>query len=175
MNLIRWAEFQWDLAALPPYEAKLPARLHLEVVGLQDAKTVENVMHRSLAGETEWSVNLNARQSLVTEAIQVFVPKGEVTMLAIKDGARIIGAVLVSERTETFEPLVAGVCVLVEYRCRGFGTALLYAALAYLKEKGATTAKITTRSNLPSSKYLYPKFNSKRNDRASYVEAATQV
>lgn len=160
MNLIKWVEFEWDLKSLPAYDAKLASRLHIEVVGIADSKSVEEIMHRGFSTENGWSAFLEQRLNLISTAIHQYVPRNEVTMLTIKDGTRIVAAVLVSEKEGLFLPLVAGVTVLMEYRCRGLGTALLYAALAYLKDKGIPKAKIITRANLPSAKYLYPKFNS---------------
>ncbi|MES2309152.1 MAG: GNAT family N-acetyltransferase [Verrucomicrobiota bacterium] len=160
MNLIKWLEFEWDLKTLPAFDAKLATRLHLEVLGISDSKAVELMMHRALSSENGWSAFIEQRMNLISTAIHQYVPRNEVTMVAIKDGTRVIAAALVSEKEDLFLPLVAGVYVSLEYRCRGLGTALLYAALAYLKDKGMAKARVVTRANLPSAKYLYPKFNS---------------
>ncbi len=160
LNLIKWWEFEWDLKSLPAFDAKLANRLHLEVLGIADSKAVELMMHRSLSSENGWSAFMDQRMNLISTAIHQYVPRNEVTMLAIRDGTRVIAATLVSEKEDLFLPLVAGVYVSLEYRCNGLGTSLLYAALAYLKDKGVEKARVITRANLPSAKYLYPKFNS---------------
>lgn len=172
MNLIKWIEFEWDLKSLPAFDAKLASRLHIEVVGILDSKNVEETMHRAFSTENGWSAFVDQKLTLISTAIHQYVPRGEVTMLTIKDGTRIIAATLVSEKEGLFLPLVSGITVSLEYRCRGLGTALLYAALAYLKDKGLEKARIVTRANLPSAKYLYPKFNSSKKEVSSLPNEA---
>lgn len=164
LNLIKWWEFEWNLETLPAFDAKLASRLHLEVLGISDSKAVELMMHRALSSENGWSAFSDQRLNLISTAIHQYVPRNEVTILAIRDGTRVIAAALVSEKEDLFLPLVAGIYVSLEYRCNGLGTALLYAALAYLKDKGMKKARVITRANLPSAKYLYPKFNSTKKE-----------
>ena len=47
----------------------------------------------------------------------------------------------------------------MEYRNRGFGTALLGEALRQLREAGLARAIALTKNNAPVAKFLYPKFN----------------
>ncbi len=55
--------------------------------------------------------------------------------------------------------LSPGPCVLMEYRNRGLGTALLGESLRQLREAGLSRAAALTKSNAPVAKFLYPKFN----------------
>jgi len=55
--------------------------------------------------------------------------------------------------------LTPGPCVLMEYRNRGFGSALLEESLRQLRAAGLTRASGLTKSNAPVAKFLYPKFN----------------
>ena len=90
---------------------------------------------------------------------QTFSPESNHVRLALRHGARMIGAAVVLPNPLVEDHLVPGPCVQMEYRNRGLGTALLAAALRQLQEAGLQRAVGLARSNGPVARHLYPKFN----------------
>ena len=91
---------------------------------------------------------------------EAFAPEKNRICLTLRHGLRIIGpSVLVARPRGGEDQLTPGPCVLMEYRNRGFGTALLEESLRQLQAAGLTRAATATKGNAPVSKFLYPKFN----------------
>ena len=162
MKLSVWVQFTWDLKTLPTDAVKLPSRYTVEAATLDDRNLLLAAVSRSLSMEPAWSDDLAARVKLAEEIIQTSFPAGEVVFVAIKHGARIIGAACIRDAGDKVSNLPLGVCVLNEYRCRGLGTYLLHESLRRLKERGLEEARVVTRKGLTADKYLYPKFGGER-------------
>ena len=162
MRLTVWVQYTWNLKTLPAEAAKLPSRYTVEAATPEDRSLLLAAVTRSMSMEPAWSDDLAARVKLAEEIIQTGLPAGEVTFVAIKHGARIIGAAAIRDSGDKVSNLPLGVCVLNEYRCRGLGTFLLYESLRRLKERGLEEARLVTRKGLTADKYLYPKFGSER-------------
>jgi len=162
MKLSVWVQFTWNLKKLPAETAKLASRYTVEAATLDDRNLLLAAVSRSMSMEPAWSDDLAARVKLAEEIIQTAFPAGEVTFVAIKHGARIIGASCIRDSGDKVSNLPLGVCVLNEYRCRGLGTYLLHESLRRLKERGLEQARLVTRKGLPADKYLYPKFGGER-------------
>jgi ribosomal protein S18 acetylase RimI-like enzyme len=162
MRLSEWVQYTWNLKTLPEEEAKLPSRYTVEAATLEDRNLLLAAVSRSMSMEPAWSEDLPARVKLAEDIIQTAFPAGEVTFLAIKHGARIIGAAAIRDAADKVSNLPLGVCVLNEYRCRGLGTFLLHEGLRRLKERGLEEARLVTRKGLPADRYLYPKFGGER-------------
>jgi ribosomal protein S18 acetylase RimI-like enzyme len=146
---------------------KLASRYTVEAATLEDRELLLAAVSRSVSMEPAWSDDMTARVKLAEEIIQTAFPSGEVTFVAIKHGARIIGTVAIRDAGDQVSNLPLGVCVLNEYRCRGLGTYLLYESLRRLKERGLDEARLVTKKGLPADRFLYTKFSGKR------VELAT--
>ena len=162
MKLSIWIQYTWNLKTLAEEAAKLPSRYTVEAATLEDRNLLLAAVSRSMSMEPSWSDDLAARVKLAEDIIQTDFPAGEVTFVAIKHGARIIGAAAIRDAGDKVSNLPLGVCVLNEYRCRGLGTFLLHESLRRLKERGLEEARLVTRKGLPADRYLYPKFGGER-------------
>ena len=80
--------------------------------------------------------------------------------MVVCHGQRIIGACALAMAQESENHLPSGPCVLMEYRNRGLGTALLYHSLKQLALSGLTRAHGITKDNVVACKFIYPKFGS---------------
>jgi len=158
MKLSVWVQYTWNLKTLPAETTKLASRYTVEAATLDDRNLLLAAVTRSMSMEPAWSDDLAARVKLAEEIVQTAFPAGEVTFVAIKHGARIIGAAAVRDAGDKISNLPLGVCVLNEYRCRGLGTYLL----RRLKERGLDEARLVTRKGLPADRFLYPKFGGER-------------
>jgi ribosomal protein S18 acetylase RimI-like enzyme len=162
MRLSVWVQFTWNLKKLPAEGPKINPRYTAEAATLDDKALLLAAVTRSMSMEPAWSDDLAARVRLAEEIIQNGMAAGEVTFVAIKHGARIIGAAAIRDSGDKVSNLPVGVCVLNEYRCRGLGTYLLHESLRRLKERGLEEARLVTRKGLPADRFLYPKFGGER-------------
>src|SRR5476651_2683053 len=162
MRLTEWVQFTWNLKTLAAEAAKLPSRYTVEAATLEDRSLLLAAVTRSMSMEPAWSDDLTARVKLAEEIIQTAFPAGEVSFIAIKHGARIIGTTAIRDAGDKVSNLPLGVCVLNEYRCRGLGTYLLYEGLRRLRERGLDEARLVTKKGLTADRYLYPKFDGVR-------------
>jgi len=162
MMLSAWVQFSWNLKNLPAESPKLAPRYSVEAASLEDRPLLLAAVSRSVSMETGWSDDLTARVKLATEIINTDFPAGEVSFVAIKHGARIIGAAAIRDSGDKVSNLPLGVSVLNEYRCRGLGTFLLYESLRRLRDKGLDEARVMTKKGIPADRYLYPKFGGQR-------------
>ena len=162
MRLSVWVQFTWNLKKLPAESPKLDGRYHAEAATPEDKTLLLAAVTRSMSMEPAWSDDLAVRVRLAEEIVATEWPAGEVTFIAIKHGARIIGASAIRDSGDKVSNLPLGVCVLNEYRCRGLGTYLLHESLRRLKERGLEEARLVTRKGLPADRFLYPKFGGER-------------
>jgi len=162
MRLTEWVQYTWKLKTLATDAPKLASRYTVEAATPEDRDLLLAAVTRSMSMEPSWSDDLAARVKLAEDIVQTAFPAGEVTFVAIKHGARIIGAAGIRDAGDKVSNLPLGVCVLNEYRCRGLGTFLLHESLRRLKERGLEEARLVTRKGVPADKYLYPKFGSER-------------
>ena len=162
MRLSVWVQFTWNLHKLPAESPKLDARYSVEAATPEEKTLLLAAITRSYSMEPAWSDDLAARVRLAEGIVSTEWPAGEVTFVAIKHGARIIGASAIRDSGDKVSNLPLGVCVLNEYRCRGLGTYLLHESLRRLKERGLEEARLVTRKGLPADRFLYPKFGGER-------------
>lgn len=162
MRLSVWVQFTWNLHKLPAESPKLDSRYHVEAATPDDKTLVLAAVTRSYSMEPAWSDDLAARVRLAEGIVANEWPAGEVNFIAIKHGARIVGASAIRDSGDKVSNLPLGVCVLNEYRCRGLGTYLLHESLRRLKERGLEEARLVTRKGLPADRYLYPKYGGER-------------
>jgi ribosomal protein S18 acetylase RimI-like enzyme len=162
MRLSVWVQFTWNLHKLPAESPKLNARYTAEAATPEEKTLLLAAITRSYSMEPAWSDDLAARVRLAEGIVATEWPAGEVTFVAIKHGARIIGASAIRDSGDKVSNLPLGVCVLNEYRCRGLGSYLLHESLRRLKERGLEEARLVTRKGLPADRFLYPKFGGER-------------
>ncbi len=158
MKLFNWVQFEWDLSAFPAGKSGLPAHYQIAQATKEDEVGVRKVFSSALRLDPTWNPAIAQTMQTVQPWLdQLFVSESKIC-LALRHGARIIGASLVSTDPAGDNHLAPGPCVLMEYRYRGFGTALLQSSLRLLADSGLTKALGITRPNVPVAKFLYPKF-----------------
>jgi ribosomal protein S18 acetylase RimI-like enzyme len=159
MKFVHWVRFHWDLNQLPTLGA-LPPHYSFTPIPLSDEKELRIVIRRSFVHDTAWSDAMHEVNGMLDCWLQPALDPGKIGLgLALRHGLRMIGAAVLIPDSESENHLSPGPCVLLEYRNRGFGTALLAESLRQLQEAGLSRAVALTKSNAPVAKFLYPKFN----------------
>jgi GNAT superfamily N-acetyltransferase len=160
MKSTNWIQFTWDLSALPPVASELPEHYQISVATAEDEKELRKVISSSFTLDPTW----NPTMKEVTQTIDGWLDGASEAktsvQLALRHGARIIGAAVVSLDPAAENHLSPGPCILMEYRNRGFGTRLLERSLTLLREAGLPRAHAIGKENSPVTKFLYTKFNS---------------
>src|SRR5450432_2916841 len=160
MKLVQWVRFTWDLDTLPPLGAALPEHYHFVGATDADEKELRAVIARSFAHDTSWGYAIHEVNDMIDGwLLRAFAPGEGGICLALRHGLRMIGASILIPAPAAENHLSPGPCVLMEYRNRGLGTALLGESLHRLREVGLARATAHTKSNAPVAKFLYPKFN----------------
>lgn len=160
MKLVQWVRFTWNLDTLAITGATLPAHYSFTAATRAQEKDLRAVIARSFAHDTSWGDAIHEVNGMLDSWLeQAFEPEPRGICLALRHGLRIIGAAILIPDSAAANHLSPGPCVLMEYRNRGLGTALLGESLRQLQQAGLTRASALTKSNAPVAKFLYPKFN----------------
>ena len=159
MKLIRWLRFSWDLARLPA-GPEIDSHYRIRPAERAEQETVRAVIHRAFTLDPEWANVLNQTLARIDSLLGGIFHHHDVTCLIATHGSRIIGTspLLISDENE--KHLLSGPCILIEYRNRGIGSALLHRSLAVLREAGLARANGVTKENTIAAKFIYPKFGS---------------
>jgi GNAT superfamily N-acetyltransferase len=161
MMLVRWKRFTWELNNLPTAAPDLNAQFKIRPFAKEEEKLVRNAISSAFRLDADWSDALNMMQERFDADLdEVFAQKDTSSCLVLTHGTRIIGASALNLNKDAFSQLASGPSILVEYRNRGLGTALLYHSLQVLKDEGLHQAHGMSKANMPAAKFLYPKFNS---------------
>ena len=147
---------------MPTTEPKLNGSLEIRKAASDERLEVFAVVERAYLAELAWGLLSTERIKELKDVILKGMEGKDLEVLVIEDGRRIVGASVILPDAGSPRQLVSGVCMLEEYRCRGSATGLLWRSLKLLAEKELVTASVVTRSNLPACKFLYPKFDSRR-------------
>lgn len=158
MKLVRWRRFTWDLSKLPPLESSLPAHYHLRAATREDAKGAAIAIFSAFSLDTSWSDIFFTFRDRLEQQWELALSREAVPALVITHGTRIIAASALNSEVDAETHLISGPCVLVEYRNRGLGTALLHASLKHLQQAGLTRARGISKETAATSKFVYPKF-----------------
>jgi N-acetylglutamate synthase-like GNAT family acetyltransferase len=169
-----WIKFTWNLTSLATIENKLGPNMEIRPGQPNEKDKIWAAVERSYQAEQGWGVILATRLKEVREIIFKGLDEGFLEVLVLEDGKRIVGASGLIADASGPRQLATGVCILEEYRCRGFGAALLYQSLKHLADKKLEHAAVVTRSNVTAYRYLYPKFNSHR-DKMDALPNLTQI
>lgn len=160
MKLAPWVRFTWDLSQLPPLGVALPAHYHFAPVRGSDEKELRLVITRSIAHDTSWGEGLHEIDAMIDGWLErAFAEESNSFCVTLRHGLRIIGGAILIPNALAEDHLSPGPCVLMEYRNRGLGTALLGQSLCQLREAGLARAGARARRNSPVARFLYPKFN----------------
>jgi hypothetical protein len=152
------ARFSWNLKELPQSAAEMPAPFTLRTAGEQEREEAISLVQASYNLDPEWSgCASHIASTVLPDSIKALAK--EPTCLFVQHGNRVIAASIFDPEPEPGGVhLVSGPCVLIEYRNRGIGGALLAATLEALRERGITEVIGQTRPKSPSAKYLCSKF-----------------
>jgi hypothetical protein len=160
MKMLNWVRFTWDLKKLPSCDLNLPAHYQIAPATAADERELRKVYSSSFLLDPIWNPVIGeVMQSIQSRLDQVFLSANG-TCLALRHGARIIGAAVLSFEFDADDHLAPGPCVLIEYRNRGFGTHLLAHSLRLLRDAGLMHANTLSPDYVPASKFLYPQFDS---------------
>ena len=160
MKLVQWVRFTWELDKLPTLGAALPAHYFLTVANRADEKELRAVIGRSFIQDASWGDAIHEVNSMLDGWLErAFELEKSGICLALRHGLRMIGASILLPDPAAGNHLTPGPCVLMEYRNRGLGTALLVESLRQLRAAGLSRAVALTKNNAPVAKFLYPKFN----------------
>lgn len=155
------ARYSWNLKELPPGVGEISAPFVLRTAGEQEADEAVSLVQASYNLDPEWSGCALHIKGTVLPSVMKALAK-EPTCLFVLHGNRIIAASVFDCDPAAGEVhLISGPCVLIEYRNRGLGGALLGATLQALRERGLSEVTGRTRPNSASAKYLCPKFGGK--------------
>lgn len=155
VNLTRFA---WDLKELPTGVGEIPPPFVLRTAGEQETEEAISIVQASYNLDPEWSgCAMHIKGTVLTNAMRTLAR--EATCLFVQHGNRVIAASVYDVEPEKGGVhLISGPCVLIEYRNRGIGGALLGATLQALRERGISRATGQTRPSSASAKYLCTKF-----------------
>lgn len=161
MKLVHWVRFTWDLEQLSPLQPVLPEHYHFAAASAVDEKELRTMIGRCFVQDTSWGDAIHEIRGMIDGWMErAFVPEGGGIYVALRHGLRIIGASILLPDPAMEDQLAPGPCVLMEYRNRGFGTALLEESLRQLQATGLATSSTLTKSNASVAKSLYRKFSS---------------
>lgn len=160
MKLDNWVRFTWDVTTLPSLDATLPEHYEITTATAEDEKELRRVILSSFSLDPAWNPSINEVIPTVESWLDRAFAGSSTTLLALRHGLRIIGAAVVFTSDDTDNHFSPGPCVLMEYRNRGFGRALLIRSLATLRENGLSRVSAIATENSPATKFLYAKYGS---------------
>ena len=153
-----WIRFQWKTTTLPSPPA-FDSRLTIRNAMVAEQGSVLKVASLALAMNTDWHDATGEVQELLEGSVKkAFSSDKEPSCLIAAHGSRIIAVSVLDANAEATNHLISGPWVLAEYRNRGIGTALLWASLEQLGNRGITTIFGMTRKNSIAAQFVYPKF-----------------
>src|SRR6266550_7976742 len=125
MKLLKWVRFTWNLTELSSSNVPLPAHYQIAPATPEDERELRKVFSSSFLLDPIWNPVIGeVMQSIQSRLDGVFTSTNS-TCLALRHGARIIGAAELSLDLGADDHLAPGPCILMEYRNRGNGTLLL--------------------------------------------------
>jgi ribosomal protein S18 acetylase RimI-like enzyme len=158
MKLLSWLRYEWDLRKLDESPVELAVHYVIRKAIREEEDTVRKTIHSAFSLDADWSDALKRIWNGIDDDISAAFDSRDAHCLVLTHGARIIGASTLSLTPTDAVHLLSGPCILVEYRNRGLGTALLAESLRHLAEAGLEKAAGMTRKGVPAAKFVYPKF-----------------
>lgn len=155
---LSWVRFSWDLNNVPETASKLPAHYQIDRATSEDNAALRKVFSSGFMLDPVWSPAIGQVMKNVQTWLDRAFDDEKKICLALRHGARIIGAALLTPDPQSDNHLAPGPTVLMEYRNRGFGSLLLERSLQTLRDNGLTAANGIARDISPAAKFLYPKF-----------------
>jgi hypothetical protein len=155
---LSWVRFTWDLMKLPAAKMSLPEHYQITRATKEDETELRKVFSSSFMLDPVWNPAIGDVMQKVQTWLDRALDSSNNVCLALRHGARIIGASVLSLDPNIDNHLMPGPTVLMEYRNRGFGTHLLEGSLHLLRESDLTRAMGIARDVAPVTRFLYPKF-----------------
>ena len=156
MKLVKWVQFTWDLAKIPAKAGSLAAHYKISPATAEDEMALRKVISSSFLLDPAWNPAIGEVMRSIQSRLDAVLADAHQTCLALRHGQRIIGAAVLNPDVNAIEHLAIGPSILSEYRNRGFGTCLLEASLAWLRDAGLARAcpcrRITCRSRSSSTR-----------------------
>lgn len=154
---IKLVRFRWKLQDLPAEAADFPKPYKVRQAEQSELDDALSVIKASYNLDPEWSGYGKHLDEFVLPGIKRAF-SDDMHCLFVFHGNRVIAASAFDPEPEGGVHLTTGPCVLVEYRNRGIGGALLGATLKALRDLGLEEAVGQTRPRTPSAKFLFTKF-----------------
>lgn len=156
-----WIKFYWDLKNLPEYTPQLRQGMRLQTFTGADLTDIWQTIKHAYEMDSSWNVGLKEYLDTMLQAMRKGAKEGKLIFAVLEDGKRPIGVSVLQREPVNGSHFLTGVCIQNEYRCRGYGTALLHYSLKLLSEAHLTEACAIARSRSTGARFLYPKFGSK--------------
>jgi GNAT superfamily N-acetyltransferase len=118
---------------------------------------LRKVISSSFLLDPAWNPAIGEVMRSIQSRLDAVLADASQICLALRHGQRIIGAAVLNPDVNAIEHLAIGPSILSEYRNRGFGTCLLEASLAWLRDAGLARASAMSPDYVPVTKFLYPK------------------
>lgn len=154
---VQLARFRWKLAGVSKLPLTLPKPYILREAGDQELEDALRVIQASYNLDPEWSGCGKHINDVILPAVRRAFAHGSNCLFALH-GNRVIAASVFDPEAPDGVHLLTGPCVLMEYRNRGIGGAMLGATLEALRARGLAEAVGRTRPGTPSAKFLCSKF-----------------
>ena len=158
MKLLKWVQFTWDLGKIPAKVGELPAHYQISPATAEDEKALRKVFSSSFLLDPAWNPAIGEVMQTIQSRLDAALTSTTQTCLALRHGQRIIGASVLHPDAGVVEHFAVGPSILAEYRNRGFGTLLLRASMAWLRDAGLPRVSALSPDYAPVTKFLYPKF-----------------
>ena len=136
MKLIEWVRFSWDFAKLSELDLRLPQHYTIEPATTENEKELREVILRCFRLDPVWSPSLHQTLAMIDSWLTRALQSEQHNCLALRHGARIIGASVLSLDNASENHLLPGPCIAMEYRNRGFGSRLLEHSFHALRGAG---------------------------------------
>jgi ribosomal protein S18 acetylase RimI-like enzyme len=160
MKLVRWKRFTWDLTEFSTPAPVLGVPYILRAAAQDDQKSTSEIVINAIAADTGWNNERGTVREWLASSIEHVFSSEHTPAVVITHGQRIIGASIFTTEMDAETQFISGPCVSPEYRNRSLGSALLHATLTQLRAAGLSRAAALVPSNVPASRFVYPKFGS---------------
>jgi ribosomal protein S18 acetylase RimI-like enzyme len=158
--------FRWDLISFVYSEPPSPQEILLRYADASEIGSVAQVWYEGLKDEPDspWADYLT-RWTPVTAAKWFLDSQkrlGARFLVAEREKMLVGMNGMIIEKRSGIVRLFTGIVVRSAERRRGIGSMLLYRSLHDIKAEGLRKAEVETRDGITASKYLYPKYDGKK-------------
>lgn len=160
MKRDHWKQFSWNLSKLQVTTPRLPAGLLVRPSEKSDEAEVQALTNRAFSFDDQWSGSFRNISEALQARIHAAFRAQPHAAIVVAHGPRLIASSCFTTDPDAENHLFSGPCVLMEYRSRGLGSALLMHTLTALQKAGLHVARAVCKENTTACKFIYPKFDS---------------